>query len=92
MNLPNHEQARVQETKVKDYLLSNTHPEGKDKAVFFTRLGFSVESWAEFAEALIQHAAEYEVSETVSSPFGTKYIIDGSLETPDERNPEICVV
>ncbi len=89
MKLPNVEQAAVTQTKIVDYLLSETHPDGRSKAAFFTSFGFSVESWEVFAQALRQHAATRDVSSTQVTEHGTKYVVEGILETPDRRNPAV---
>jgi hypothetical protein len=56
--LPNGEQAVVDLRKIKDYLLSPTHPEGRAKARFFIRHGFSTDRPEELALAFIRHAKE----------------------------------
>ena len=40
MQLPNAEQAVVDEVKIRTYLLSSEHPVGRFKAAFFRGLGF----------------------------------------------------
>jgi hypothetical protein len=40
VNIPNAERAIVEAAKVRDYLLSSTHPVGRFKAPFFARLGY----------------------------------------------------
>lgn len=50
--LPGSGQARVDQTKIVDYLLSPTHPDGRSKAEFFTRFGFKATEWQVLAEAL----------------------------------------
>jgi hypothetical protein len=89
MKLPEYEQAVVSETKITEYLLSDTHPEGKEKAAFFVRFGFSADEWEVLADALCQHAARHEVTKVVESKYGQRFVIEGELQTPDERNPEI---
>ena len=54
--LPNAENAIVDPRKVRDYLLSPTHPIGHFKAVVFNALGYSVENWELLAEDLRAHA------------------------------------
>lgn len=75
-----------------DYLLSPTHPEGQGKAVFFRHFGFSPESWEKLAAALRRHAVEHGVTRMESSPFGTRYIVEGIMETPSGRRPRIRAV
>ncbi|NJP11194.1 MAG: hypothetical protein HC866_18385 [Leptolyngbyaceae cyanobacterium RU_5_1] len=92
MKLPNYENAIVPQAKVTNYLLSLTHPDGSSKARFFIRFGFSANSWEVLASALYNHAAAHEVVKVEASPFGTRYVIEGKLITPDHRNPMIRAV
>jgi hypothetical protein len=81
--------AVVPESKILDYLLSPTHPIGRDKALFFSSLGFSSERWEELASALKAHAANHEVASQEDSMWGTNYSIIGELQCPDGRQPRI---
>lgn len=92
MKLPNHQQAVIPREKIVDYLLSPTHRDGRSKAEFFTRFGFSREDWETLAAALFDHAAAYEVAKIESSPFGSRYVIEGAITSPDGRNPGVRVV
>ena len=68
MRLPNAGQACVEREKIVNYLLSMEHPRGRNKAVFFSGLGFHVDGWQDFAEALIAHASRHEVTQVVELP------------------------
>ena len=92
MKLPNVEDARVDRTKIVDYLLALEHQEGAAKAAFFLRLGFTATDWQTFADALISHARVCPVSKLSESRFGTKYQVDGPLHCPDGRSPAIRAV
>jgi len=92
MKLPHHEDAVVPQAKITGYLLSPTHRDGRSKADFFTRFGFSADSWEELATALLRHAAEHEVTRIEDSPFGTRYVVEGALPAPDGRAPLLCSV
>lgn len=74
------------------YLLSTTHRDGRHKAAFFMRYGFSPENWEVLVEALRCHAAENEIAKTESTPFGARYIVEGPLQAPDGRRPYLRVV
>jgi len=52
MKLPNSQKAVVDERKVREYLLSSSHPVGRLKATFFGSIGFHAEAWSGFVEAL----------------------------------------
>ena len=92
MKLPHHESAVVPQTKITGYLLSPTHRDGRSKADFFTRFGFSADSWEELATALLRHAADHEVTRVEDSPFGTRYVVEGTMPAPDGRAPAICSI
>lgn len=87
MKLPNAARAAVPQQKITGYLLSFSHRDGRGKALFFSRFGFSVSAWRTLATALQQHALDHEVSKVADSPFGTRYVIEGTIVTPDKRNP-----
>lgn len=89
MKLPNYEQAIISRKKITQYLLSLTHPDGKSKAKFFLRFGFTEDAWEIMATASINHAANHELAKIEESPFGMRYVIEGELITPDGRNPEV---
>ena len=92
MKLPNAEQAQVDREKITEYLLSLTHPDGAAKARFFMQLGFRREDWGSFSEALRRHGGSCPVVKTMDSGYGTRYTIEGKLETPDGRNPWVRTV
>ena len=87
MKLPNLEQANVPESKITSYLLNIEHEVGGDKAAFFIHFGFSVDRWDRLAEALVTHATQYEVVKQEETRFGTRYVVEGELETPSGRTP-----
>jgi hypothetical protein len=92
VKLPNVDNARIDRTKIVDYLLAVNHPEGAGKAAFFLRFGFTTADWQTFAGALISHARVCQVTKLSESRFGTKYQIDGPLACPDGRSPAIRAV
>ncbi|MFY9269513.1 MAG: DUF6883 domain-containing protein [Candidatus Manganitrophaceae bacterium] len=92
VRLPNADQAQVDREKITGYLLSATHPDGASKAKFFARFGFYLEDWEVLRAALWKHGVKYAVVKTVESAFGTRYSVEGALETPDGRNPRIRTI
>jgi hypothetical protein len=82
MILPYCAQATVPPAKLIGYLLSASHPVGRTKAAFFRAHGFTEADAALLAERLLVLACTAQVAATVATPFGLKYIIDGSLLTP----------
>ncbi len=90
MKLPNHEHALVEERKITAYLLAEEHPAGK--AAFFAAFGFTLAQWHALRNALLHHAATHEVAGTSTTPHGVKYIIEGAMQTPNGRSPQVRVV
>lgn len=92
MKLPYRESAVVRPDKVTDYLLSTAHPNGRHKAKFFMDFGFSITVWQQLANALVKHAGKYEVTSVEPSVFGTRYVIEGKIASPDMRDPFIRAI
>ena len=82
----------VEERKIIDYLLNKEKSRGK--AAFFTAMGFKTSQWEVLAQALKTQATLGTVSNIVESPYGTRYTVDGSIETPNKRSsmPKIRTV
>jgi hypothetical protein len=91
MKLPNGEHAVVPDAKIVDYLLSNSHRDGQHKARFFRRFGYDLSAWQRLRDDLLEHA-KYDVIAEQQSPFGTRYIIEGIIQAPDGRTPNIRTI
>lgn len=85
MQLPHAIAAEVSREKIVDYLLNLQHADGAGKAEFFLAVGFRVERWQELADALKKLAGRAPVTGSVESSHGSKYIIDGRIDTPGGR-------
>ena len=70
MRLPRAECAIVDAAKLRDYLLSPTHPIGRFKAAFFVSLGYSHEAWQTLAADLRSHATQHPANASEKSPYG----------------------
>ena len=62
------------------------------KAAFFDAFGFTIDQWKSLRDALLEHAAIHEVAHTLETAHGVKYIIDGELQAPDGRSPQVRAV
>jgi hypothetical protein len=83
MNLPDRESAIIEQDKLVNYLLNGAHPDNGGKAAFFQSLGFNRENWSALAEALRKLTEANEVAECLESSHGTKYILDGWIESSE---------
>lgn len=92
MDLPGAGQARVDVAKITQYLLNPAHIDGAPKAEFFKRFGFDPDDPQVLADSLRIHAQRHQVARIMESPFGVRYTLEGSLDSPDGRNPRIRTV
>ena len=92
MKLPNAQFAIVEREKIVEYLLNPAHPDNGGKAPFFMTLGFHPEDWETFGAALSQMALNSPVSQNMETIQGKKYIIDGTIDTPDGKSPVVRAV
>jgi hypothetical protein len=92
MPLPNYESAHVEDKKIKGYLLNLEHEDGRPKANFFFRFGFTLEDIEPFRESLLNHAEQREVDTEREDEYGVTYTLVCEFETPDNRNPCIRTV
>jgi hypothetical protein len=89
MRLPNAESAFVPPEKLRNYLLSSSHPVGRFKARFFRSLGYTSENWEELADLFVEAARSGEAEE-ISSPYGRKFRVPAVLTGAD--GPPVPVV
>jgi hypothetical protein len=92
VKLPNAHLAVVEERKVSEYLLNESHRFGASKARFFAAFGFSVASWRVLADALREHGRSGGVASKTETGFGPRYEVDGPLVAPDGRRPRVRTV
>jgi len=90
--LPNRKDAFIQPEKLTGYLLSETHSVGKSKANFFRKLGFDEVNVAMLEKELLKIAHSQEVTETVTTQHGIKYVIIGTINTPKSKQVNILTV
>lgn len=92
MKLPGAERAVIDSRKLRDYILSRTHPVGRYKAIFFASLGFTVDNWQDLDRALRKAAAEGLAELDESTPYGEKYRLRSILQGPVGNSAEIVSV
>ena len=92
MSLPEGSRAVIEPAKLRDYLLSSTHPVGRFKAVFFHALGYSADDWQTLEADLRELARTHEAVAGQVSPYGTKYEMHATLTGPNGRTAGIVAV
>lgn len=92
VELPNVERAVVEPAKLRDYLLSPTHPIGRFKASFFASLGYEASAWPVLAADLRAQHLRRPPSEIVESGHGRKYVIRANLTGPTGQSALVVSV
>ena len=92
MKLPGVDRAVVDTAKIRDYLLSESHPVGRFKAAFFMRLGYSVDDWETLAVDVRGHAINNEAVATHNNEYGQKYEVRGRIKGPAGNTALILAV
>ena len=85
MKLPNRKRAAIDPDKIRLYLLSSSHRQGRAKAAIFFRLGYDAENWERLAADLVALARRGEAVR-VPSPYGEKFRIVGRIRGPNGRS------
>ena len=92
MKPPNAENAVIDFEKLRDYLLSPSHPVARFKAAFFASLGYTQGNWKQFeADLRRQHLPKDAVLHRETS-YGKKYEIRGRIGGPAGKTREIISV
>ena len=92
MRIPTAERAIVAPAKIRDYLLSTSHPVGRFKAPFFSSLGYTSANWRRLERDLLDLAVSGDAELGKHSPYGQKYEIRGTLRGPSGRSAKVLSV
>ncbi len=90
--LPSFEHAAVEPAKIRDYLLSTSHPVGRFKAVVFFSLGYATVDWARLRDDILFLASSGDARPGQQSEYGQKYEVSGTLQGPNGRARSITTV
>ena len=92
MRLPGADKLVVERGKIADYLLNAAHPDNGGKAEFFERFGFRRSEWKVLADALLALAHKVEVTQSMKSPHGQKYVVVGRIESPNGKTASVRTI
>ena len=90
--MPNADRSVVEPAKVRDYLLSASHPVGRFKATFFRSIGYDADGWEVLSDDLLAIARSAEAAPAESSPFGQKFEVRATLTSPLGRTASVVTV
>lgn len=92
MRIPHPDRAVIEPAKLRDYLLSPTHPVGRFKAPFFLALGYSAAEWDRLTADLRGQHLPLEAVPAAATAYGQKYIIRATLVGPSGASAEVVTV
>ncbi len=92
MKLPARERAVIEPAKIRDYLLSTSHPVGRFKAAFFASLGYTSGDWHRLEADLRGLVMSGDAEPGQDSLYGQKYQIRGTLKGPSGKSVEVVSV
>jgi len=91
VKVPNARSALIEDSKLREYLLSPEHPVGRYKARFFRALGYTRDDPERLA-ADLREILRNEVEDTADIEFGTKYVVRGHLVSPNGATTTVVTV
>lgn len=91
MKISNIENAIISSEKIKNYLLSSSHPVGRFKAVFFNSLGYTSSNW-ELLLNDIYSILKNDAEKIEESEYGQKYKISGEIVGPLKKSSQIITI
>jgi hypothetical protein len=89
MKLPAGDRALIDPSKVRDYLLSPSHPVGRFKAALFDAIEFKQVEWRALVAELARLATDAEAVQTEATAYGQKYEVRGMISSPSGRRAMI---
>jgi hypothetical protein len=92
MKLPAADRAVIAPAKIRDYLLSTSHPVGRFKEPFFASLGYTSTDWQRLEGDLRVLATSEDAEFGRRSLYGQKYEIRGTLAGPSARSAGVLTV
>ena len=76
-------QAVIAPEKLRDYVLSPTHPDGRAKAAYLALLGYTQADWGRLDADLREQILTRDAQPAKPSAYGQKYEILGPLTGPN---------
>lgn len=83
--LSNNEKAFIEPAKIRDYILSPTHPIGRFKASLFKTMGYSQENWEQLIDDIRLYHLPLDAKPVEKSKYGQKYTIRGLIKGPNGK-------
>jgi hypothetical protein len=85
MQLPNHELAIIEPSKLTNYLLNPIHKRGGTKAKLLIQCGYSQDNWQQLEADIRNYHLAAAVDRVRETLYGVRYEIRATLPTPSDR-------
>jgi len=92
MKLPATDHVVIEVAKLRDYLLSPSHPVGRFKASFFAALGYTADNWRQLEADLRVLIQSQDAELGQITKYGEKYEVRGMLGMPNAKRAEVVTV
>ena len=92
LKLPGAKQAIIDSRKLREYILSSTHPVGRFKAAYFSSLGYESNNWQALEATLRQAVLEDDAEALEPTPFGQKYRIRSIFTGPNGQGAAVVSI
>lgn len=89
MKVPNSDKVIIPKAKIEDYILSGSHPIGRNKSAFFNSLGFSLENQDDLITELKNIIVNNDLTNVIENAFGTKYVVKGLIITSKKHSKKL---
>lgn len=83
--LPNYEKTFIDPNKIRDYILSTSHPVGRFKAALFERMGYTKENREQLINDIKLYHLPLDAEVLEKNQYGQKYIIKGVIKWPNGK-------
>lgn len=90
--VPNRNKPIIVPEKIKNYILSPTHPVGRFKAVYFKKFGYTADKWELFAKELKFILSNNDIVKITKTEYGVKYEVAGVITGINNKNSIIVTV
>lgn len=89
MKLPNADKAIIPPQKLRDYVLSSSHPVGKFKAAFFQNLGYTSDNWQQLVADIRSIIDSNDATVGEKTEYGLKLEVRGIITGSNHQTAEI---
>jgi hypothetical protein len=80
--LPNAHKTIIDLKKVREYLLSPSHPDGRYKAAFFRNFGYDASDNSQLRNDFQKLILSHDAIQEAASSYGKKYLVQGKITGP----------